>query len=125
MRRHTSCALVTGVQTCALPICEEGRRWLLIHIANLFGVDKVPFDDRIEWTLRHHRELVDSAENPLDGARFWATADSPYCALAACFEFAEMLEQGVDYVSRIPVALDGSCSGQIGRAHVGTHVTNA
>src|SRR3546814_9698627 len=23
MRRHTSCALVTGVQTCALPIAEE------------------------------------------------------------------------------------------------------
>src|SRR3546814_10709809 len=22
-RRHTSCALVTGVQTCALPICTE------------------------------------------------------------------------------------------------------
>src|SRR3546814_5685311 len=27
-RRHTRCALVTGVQTCALPICglERGRR---------------------------------------------------------------------------------------------------
>src|SRR3546814_14046375 len=24
-RRHTSCALVTGVQTCALPICLFGR----------------------------------------------------------------------------------------------------
>src|SRR3546814_4245379 len=23
-RRHTRCALVTGVQTCALPICPEG-----------------------------------------------------------------------------------------------------
>src|SRR3546814_10747794 len=23
-RRHTSCALVTGVQTCALPICAAG-----------------------------------------------------------------------------------------------------
>src|SRR3546814_1632119 len=23
-RRHTRCALVTGVQTCALPICVEG-----------------------------------------------------------------------------------------------------
>src|SRR3546814_3810523 len=23
-RRHTRCALVTGVQTCALPICEAG-----------------------------------------------------------------------------------------------------
>src|SRR3546814_3016253 len=24
IRRHTRCALVTGVQTCALPICTEG-----------------------------------------------------------------------------------------------------
>src|SRR3546814_16821028 len=24
-RRHTRCALVTGVQTCALPICPSGR----------------------------------------------------------------------------------------------------
>src|SRR3546814_15157879 len=24
-RRHTSCALVTGVQTCALPICRPGN----------------------------------------------------------------------------------------------------
>src|SRR3546814_2379378 len=24
-RRHTRCALVTGVQTCALPICESGE----------------------------------------------------------------------------------------------------
>src|SRR3546814_9970149 len=23
-RRHTRCSLVTGVQTCALPICESG-----------------------------------------------------------------------------------------------------
>src|SRR3546814_4897854 len=28
MRRHTRCALVTGVQTCALPICFGiGRAW--------------------------------------------------------------------------------------------------
>src|SRR3546814_9018684 len=25
-RRHTRCALVTGVQTCALPICPRGGR---------------------------------------------------------------------------------------------------
>src|SRR3546814_2752053 len=25
-RRHTRCALVTGVQTCALPICDPGIR---------------------------------------------------------------------------------------------------
>src|SRR3546814_4886729 len=26
-RRHTRCALVTGVQTCALPICRTGNRF--------------------------------------------------------------------------------------------------
>src|SRR3546814_5936552 len=26
-RRHTRCALVTGVQTCALPICQPCRPW--------------------------------------------------------------------------------------------------
>src|SRR3546814_558437 len=26
-RRHTRCALVTGVQTCALPICEYNLAW--------------------------------------------------------------------------------------------------
>src|SRR3546814_7156430 len=26
-RRHTRCALVTGVQTCALPICEYSRNF--------------------------------------------------------------------------------------------------
>src|SRR3546814_6323925 len=30
-RRHTSCALVTGVQTCALPICRD-LAWLRRHI---------------------------------------------------------------------------------------------
>src|SRR3546814_11041311 len=28
-RRHTSCALVTGVQTCALPICGGDVAWQL------------------------------------------------------------------------------------------------
>src|SRR3546814_6792617 len=35
-RRHTRCALVTGVQTCALPICV--RRQNVLTLAE-FGVD--------------------------------------------------------------------------------------
>src|SRR3546814_6417522 len=30
-RRHTRCALVTGVQTCALPICSERWRKLIVR----------------------------------------------------------------------------------------------
>src|SRR3546814_16349270 len=31
-RRHTRCALVTGVQTCALPICDEQLRAFEQHV---------------------------------------------------------------------------------------------
>nr|WP_294850095.1 DNA-directed RNA polymerase [uncultured Sphingomonas sp.] len=96
-----------------LPLGAEGFRWLNIHIANLFGVDKVSFEDRCAWVTENLEAIIDSGENPLDGQRFWTTADSPYCALAACIEFAEAFASGdpASYVSRIPVALDGSCSG--------------
>src|SRR3546814_7409217 len=29
-RRHTRCALVTGVQTCALPICSAEEPWIRV-----------------------------------------------------------------------------------------------
>src|SRR3546814_6790316 len=39
-RRHTRCALVTGVQTCALPICSASKPaeliWLHHHHPDLF-----------------------------------------------------------------------------------------
>jgi len=94
-----------------MPLGADGKRWLLIHIANLFGVDKVSFDERVAWVWDHSKELIDSGLQPLDGERFWTTADSPYSALAACFEFVGMLEEGAAFVSRLPIALDGSCSG--------------
>src|SRR3546814_995949 len=34
-RRHTRCALVTGVQTCALPICSPAH-WHVFEEENLF-----------------------------------------------------------------------------------------
>src|SRR3546814_4986551 len=34
-RRHTRCALVTGVQTCALPI------WLLLHAVGLLRMEQL------------------------------------------------------------------------------------
>src|SRR3546814_5260054 len=50
-RRHTRCALVTGVQTCALPIFQTGR------IPNRSGMTTVAFQGQggglpaAEWTL--------------------------------------------------------------------------
>ena len=90
---------------------ERGVVWLKIHIANLFGKDKVSFEDRVKWTNDHLDELLDSAAMPLDGRMLWIDADSPWCALAACMELAGAMVQGKDYVSHMPIAMDGSCSG--------------
>lgn len=93
------------------PITEDGARWLAIHIAGLFGIDKVPFDERVQWVRDHQSAILDSAADPLDGQRFWATADSPFMALAACLEWAGYVSEGLGYISHLPVSLDGSNSG--------------
>jgi DNA-directed RNA polymerase len=89
---------------------QEAADWLFIHTANLFGVDKVSFADRIKWTQEHFDALVACAEAPLEN-RFWEEADKPWQALAVCYELKGYKEHGLSWVSRVPIALDGSCSG--------------
>jgi DNA-directed RNA polymerase len=59
------------------PLTERGARWLKIHTANLFGVDKVSLDARVAWVAAPREEILDSADNPLDGGRFWTRQTSP------------------------------------------------
>lgn len=93
------------------PLGPDGGYWLAVHIANLFGVDKVDFAERVAWTWEHAADLIDSAVSPIDGNRFWTTAESPWMALAAAFEFAGMVSEGEAFVSHLPIPLDGSNSG--------------
>lgn len=93
------------------PLGRSGARWLAIHVANVFGIDKLSFEERIAWVEQHRAEILDSASDPLDGARFWTTAEKPWAALAACFEWAGYLRHGEAFVSHLPIAIDGSNSG--------------
>ncbi len=93
------------------PLGENGAFWLAVHIANLFGFDKVDFDQRIEWVREHEALILDSVAAPLSGEKFWLTADEPWCALAACMEWAGYLMEGDEFVSHLPIAMDGTCSG--------------
>src|SRR3546814_3077165 len=51
-RRHTRCALVTGVQTCALPILLDLKRRGLI--ATLAPLDRLP---KWQWTVDGSYEI--------------------------------------------------------------------
>lgn len=93
------------------PLGEEGVAWLMVHIANCFGVDKVSFEERIAWTEAHMDALVDSGFDPVGGERFWMTADDPFLALAACRDLLGWTIEGDEYVSHLPIAMDGTCNG--------------
>jgi DNA-directed RNA polymerase len=93
------------------PVGERGIYWLAVHGANCYGMDKVPFDDRVRWIYENEPAVLDSAENPLDGRRFWTDAGKPFQFLAFCYDWAGLKRDGVNFISHLPVRLDGTCNG--------------
>lgn len=119
----------------ARPLGPHGLDWLKLHLANLTGAKKRdPLEDRLRWVNRNIDEVLDSAENPLDGNRWWLEADEPWQALACCMEIARILRLNestpIDLIqSRFPVHQDGSCNGlqhyaALGRDRQGAHSVN-
>lgn len=94
------------------PLGETGAQYLAIHGANCYGIDKVSFEDRIAWVEKNESLIVNSATAPFEEL-WWAEADDPFQFLAFCFEWADVLvsPDPEQYVSHIPVGIDGSCNG--------------
>ena len=93
------------------PLGQTGAWWLKVHIANLAGVDKCSFGDRVRWVHDNEDVILDSGVNPLGGSMWWAKQENPWQMLAACFEYVGYALEGDSYVSHLPIAVDGSCSG--------------
>lgn len=95
------------------PLGKSGLKWLDIHAANTFGVDKVSEDDQLRWAQDHRDEMIRCASDPLTH-KFWHDADKPVQFLAACFEIADAHRDGKPdetYISHLPIMVDGTCNG--------------
>src|SRR3546814_8800145 len=71
-RRHTRCALVTGVQTCALPILRDRRDADLdAAVALIIGLAALgrTFELRFAITERRHASALDAAAGEIIGDR--------------------------------------------------------
>ncbi|KAK1671413.1 DNA-dependent RNA polymerase [Colletotrichum godetiae] len=92
---------------------EQGLKWLKVHLSNVFGFDKASLNDRAAFTMDNLANIMDSANNPLNGNRWWLKAEDPWQCLAACFELKAALEspEPEKYVSSLPVHQDGTCNG--------------
>lgn len=96
----------------ARPLGDTGRYWLGIYGANLYGVDKVSFVDRLLWTEFHGDAITGVRNDPLsdESLAFWTKADKPYQFLAFCFEWYRVDVLG-ESKSSLPVKMDATCSG--------------
>jgi DNA-directed RNA polymerase len=97
----------------AKPLGASGLRWLKIHIANLFGNDKITHEERLAFVNDHIDEVRHSARDPLGEGNWWKKADSPWQILGACHALDEALSCPVpeEYLCNIPIHQDGSCNG--------------
>lgn len=88
----------------------ESVKWLAVQLANTYGNDKISLDDRYSWVIQNQNKILSVAEDPYSND-FWMDADEPFCFLAACFEWAGYVREGLAYKSSLPIAMDGSCNG--------------
>lgn len=98
------------------PLGSEGLQWLQIHLANLFGLNKMSFEERLHFAEENRSSILASAADPLGTRpenRWWATAEKPWQALATCLEIRDALASlnPSKFVSRLPVHMDGTCNG--------------
>ncbi len=89
---------------------ETGERWLALHTANCYGLDKKPLVERLEWVYENKDLLNSIADDPYTHTE-WMYSDSPWEFLACCFEWRDYSLEGDSFKSHLAVAFDGSCSG--------------
>lgn len=97
----------------AKPLGPNGLNWLKIHCANLYGYNKHSFEERAKFIDDQIEEVIDSANNPLEGRGWWKKSESPWQTLAVCTEIRNALQSGnpEKYKCAVPVHQDGSCNG--------------
>lgn len=103
------------------PYGSKGGYWLSIHLANCgdfklaggYKTSKAPFPERVQWVKDNEEQILQVAQDPEGTYGWWKDADSPFCFLQACFEYAGWAQSGYSeaFEGYISVALDGSCSG--------------
>ncbi|XP_049732012.1 DNA-directed RNA polymerase, mitochondrial isoform X1 [Elephas maximus indicus] len=123
-------ALLEFAQGC--PLGPHGLDWLKLHLVNLTGLKKrESLQARLAFADQVLDEVLDSADRPMTGRKWWMEADEPWQTLACCMELARALRSPdpTSFVSHFPVHQDGSCNGlqhyaALGRDSVGAASVN-
>jgi len=102
---------------------ENGYKWLCIHAANTYGgaesLDKASFADRVAFIENNHKLIYAVANGNIKRNEFRAAisnAENPFMFYAVCKELVQIMDKSdserAEFISHLPVGMDGSCNGQ-------------
>lgn len=91
----------------------EALWWFKLGIASKYGIDKLSPQDCVQWVDDNHDNIIRAADDPADSDAFhwWTSADKPLQFIALCDEYRRYHDDPARFVSRIAVAMDGTCNG--------------
>lgn len=84
--------------------------WFLVGGANNFGI-KGTNDHKQSWVLKHEKEILKVAADPLACRAFWEDCSNPLVFVAWAFEFKDWMRNRLSFKTRLPVRLDHTASG--------------
>ena len=94
-----------------VPISDDnGVSWLAVHASITWGEDKASFDGRVRWVEENEKMIRRVAKDPYRNME-WTEADSPWHFLEAAREWSAFLDEGLGFVSNLPVAQDATTQG--------------
>ena len=92
-------------------LIPEAEQWLSFQVATTYGLDKASLDERHQWVQDHLQLIENVGKDPLRFLPEWEAADEPWQFMAACEEYYHCLIACDRHWTRLPIAVDATCSG--------------
>jgi len=84
---------------------------LKFQVATTYGLDKAPIQERLEWVDNNEAHITRVALDPIGNIGDWEGVEEPWLFLAACEEYYYTCIDCSRSFTRLPIAVDATCSG--------------
>ena len=92
-------------------LTADAEHWLAFQVATTWGLDKATMAERMVWVEENITLISRVARDPIAYLSDWEVADEPFLFLAACEEYYYCVIDASRSHTRLPVAVDATCSG--------------
>jgi len=92
-------------------ITNDCVEWLKFQVATTFGLDKAPIGERLDWVDNNTSLITRVVTDPIGNIGDWEGTEEPWLFLAACEEYYYTCIDCSRSFTRLPIAVDATCSG--------------